>query len=90
MESEDDVVDVQSAHKPSDLLRVGLVYWLGGGGVLATIGARFWFFSAAVKDTPAWILDRNAGIMFFIFSGLISIGGIWCLIKRARLLKASE
>jgi hypothetical protein len=90
MESEDDVVDVQSAHKPSDLLRAGLVYSLGGGGILAFIGGRFMFFSAAVKDSPAWVLDRNAGIMFFVFAGLIAVGGIWCLIKRARLLKASE
>lgn len=73
---------ILATHSPRDLLIVGLVYAFGGGGVNAIIGVRF-----MMGETRQ---ETAAGIMFFVVAGLLVVAGTWCLIKRARLLKAQR
>lgn len=81
--SEDEVIDldhIHTEHTPSDLFKVGLVYGLGGGGVTAVIGVRFLVFGSGSQD-------HAAGIMFFVVSALMLFAGVWCHVKRFRMLK---
>lgn len=77
-----DMKKILATHSPRDLLIVGLVYALGGGGVNVLVGVRF-LMGESSQETAA-------AVMFFVVSALMVTAGAWCWVKRARLLKASR
>lgn len=77
-----DMTKILAPHSPRDLLIVGLVYALGGGGVNAIVGVRFLMGKTSQEFAAA--------IMFFVVSALMVVAGVWCQVKRARLLKISR
>ncbi|HNU69683.1 MAG TPA: hypothetical protein PLB35_11295 [Myxococcota bacterium] len=75
-----DLDNIHTDHTPSDLFKVGFVYGLGGGGVTAIIGVRFLVFGNGAQE-------HAAGIMFFVVSALMLFAGVWCHVKRFRMLR---
>ncbi len=77
-----DMTKIMATHSPRDLLLVGFAYAAGGGGVNAIIGARF-----LMGETRQ---ETAAAVMFFVVAGLMAFAGVWCWVKRARLLRAAR